>query len=266
VRKALLFLLLLQSFLLAADNGKDINKYTGLLMPENVQRFKAEDWRIGLGAGFAFYVGNQRSFTEITTKFGQFTEFRPSFVVEVFKRIDTHFEIGGRFINGRSEVLKSKNTLGVRNDFNDFQFNVQYSINDNIDLSASPFTFNAQAGLGLIYFSSKFFEVDPVRKIEDRVLSAVGYGDLYRNSSVVTRQIPDKQLVPIGNLGFNIGARLSPVIALYWQNNLSLSLTNKMSGNLFKRSQIPPDGYFYTGLLLSFRLGTGANRYGCPKF
>lgn len=265
MRKALLFLLLLQSFFVIADNGIHL-QYNSVLAPQKTQRFKAEDWRIGAGAGFAFYVGNQRSFTELTTKFGEFTEFRPSFVVEVFKRINTHFEVGARFINGRSEVLKSQNTLGVRNDFNDIQFNVQYSINDNIDLSGSPLTFNAQAGLGLIYFSSKFFGVDPVRRIEDKVYSAVGYGDLYRNSSVVARQIPEKQLVPIGNLGFNIGLRLSPVIALYWQNNLSLALTNKMSGNLFKRSQIPPDGYFYTGLLLSFRLGAGANRYGCPKF
>jgi len=261
VRTIISICILLTAKVLSADNGLLFARKPTNIM--GVNRLKTEEWRIGAGVGFALYVGNQRSFTQLTIKEGPYTEFRPSYVVEVFKQRYNTLEYGVRFIQGTSQVLKSENTLGLQCNFNDVQFNAQYSLNENIALSKSPVTFNLQAGLGLIYFNAKFFTVNP-RTYQEIVITAVGYNTEY--DGIASRQLPAKQIAPIGNLGFNIGYRLSPIFALYWQNNLSLAATNKMSGNLFKRSMIPPDGYFYTGFLISARLELGGTRYGCPKF
>lgn len=233
---------------------------------QSSKAFLAQEWRIAIGAGYAFYAGNQREYTNIVWGYGQITELQPNFTLEVFKQINDYFEVGGRYTLGHMQGVNLRNNLGYECEFNEVSANLQYSINENIALNNGPFTFNVQAGLGLIHFQSQFFEVSPVTKQITTVYSAVGYGDLYKNSVAVTRQEPDRVLAPIGNIGLNIGFRLGSQIHLYWNNNLSVSTTNKMSGNLFKKSKIPPDGYLYTGLALSIRLGAGAARYGCPKF
>jgi hypothetical protein len=98
----------------------------------------------------------------------------------------------------------------------------------------------------------------------------VGYGNQY--VGVAARNIPEKQNVFIGNIGLNFGARLLPYVALYWQNSLNLAPTYYLSGNLFKTSWLPPDGYFYTGLLVSVNFGKPyggtkySKKYKCPRF
>ncbi|MFN4083240.1 MAG: hypothetical protein ACK4K9_06370 [Bacteroidia bacterium] len=235
--------------------------------------FSLSSWRVGFGTGVAFYMGDQRYLTKITTKFGPFTEFRPSFVAEIFKVYNQRVEFGLRYINGQSETLKSENTLGVQNKFQDLQFNVQYSFNRNIAMNRSRFTFNGQAGLGLITFQSKFIGVDPILKKQNYLYSAVGYGNQYSDILPTNKNIPNKPIVPIGNLGINLGYRIAPFLSIYWQNNLSLAPTYYLSGNLYKWSILPPDGYFYTGFLVSINFGQASNggarnygKYKCPKF
>lgn len=252
-------------FFAVKTEGKEFPKSN----PLTVSSYNAEEWRFGLGTGFSFYQGNQRNYNEITRNFGVFTEFKPSFVFEVFKQYDASLEFGARLTHGTMETLKSNNTLGLYCEFDDIQFNGQYSLNNNIDLRSSAVTFNLQAGLGFVYFKSYFFGVNPNLKTMDRIYASVGYQNTLDGQFpgiAVSKKVQNKPIAIIGNVGFNIGLRVTPILHLYWQNNFAVSTSNKMSGNLFKRSWIPPDGYLYTGILLSIRMGAGPSRYGCPKF
>jgi hypothetical protein len=220
-----------------------------------------EDFRFGGGVGNAFYLSNQMDYA-ITTNYGVFDETRPTFFGAIYKAINDDFEIGLNYRHGSMQTLKSENTQGSQCDFDEAQFNVAYSFNHNIRLTQSRFTVNGSIGLGGTYFKSMYFTVDPkAREIVD-LYSTVGYdGEMagFKNQA-------KKQAAVIGNFGISLGFRLFNNITIYWENNVNISTSNKMSGNLNKKSWIPPDGHFFTGIGLFINITPSRGRLGCPKF
>ncbi|OYU95031.1 MAG: hypothetical protein CFE21_12030 [Bacteroidetes bacterium B1(2017)] len=220
-----------------------------------------EMYRFGGGMGYGFYLTNQMDY-QITTNYGSFNELIPSYLLGFHKALNSDFEIGVEARNGHLLTLKSENTQGSTCDFNDAYFMVDYSLNHNADLSNQRFTINAQMGLGLTYFRSKYFTVNTKTKEIDKIWATLGYnGEL---TSI--KDQANKQAAIIGSIGFNFGYRLSNTINIYWETTTNISTSNKMSGNLFKRSWIPPDSYFMSSLGIYFRLGSRKGQLGCPKF
>jgi len=220
-----------------------------------------EDFRFGGGVGYAFYLTNQMDY-QITTNYGEFNELIPSYFGSINKALNSRWEMGLEYRNGHLLTLKSQNTQGSTCDFEDIQFNIDYSLNDNAGLTNGRFTVNGQIGLGAISFRSKYFTVNSKTESIDRIFSSVGYSGEIKTS----KDQADKQIAVIGNFGLVLGMRLTKNISLYWQNTVNISTSNKMSGNLHKRSWIPPDGYYYSGIGLYINITQQKGRIGCPKF
>ncbi|MFY8019969.1 MAG: hypothetical protein ACOVP1_02180 [Bacteroidia bacterium] len=218
-------------------------------------------YRLGVGSGYTYYLGNQMDY-EITSGFGNFNENRVGQNLGFYKALNNQWELGGFVRNTSMLTLKSENTQGVECIFQDAQFTAQHSFNDNIELSGSPITFNATLGLGFIYFQSRYFTVDPVTAKEIQNFSTIGYG--YADGFDGQKHDPSKRIAVTGHAGFNIGIRITKNINIYQENNFNLTTSNMLSGNLYKRSWIPTDGYWYSGLALYIRWGNKAD--ACPRF
>lgn len=198
----------------------------------------------------------------ITSNFGNFNENRTAKTIAFYKTINNNWEIGVFARDASMLTLKSENTQGLECFFQDAQIGVQYSFNDNIDLSRSAFTFNGSLGLGLIHFKSRYFGVNPISEKEISNYATIGFG--IEDGYLGTRNSPDKVTAVTGHAGFNIGLRVSDNLRIYLENNFNLTTTNKLSGNLFKYSWIPTDGYWYSGIALY--IGFGGKTDACPRF
>ncbi len=233
----------------------------GLAIARYRKPMQIDDFRFGGGVGYGLYVTNQMDY-EITTNFGDFKELIPSYFGSIYKVVNKDFEVGLHYRNGHLLTLKSENTQGSTCDFNEGQVLLSYSLNRNADLQKQALTYNVQIGLGLTQFRSKYFTVNVAQEKIDKIYASVGY-----NGEIVSsKDQKEKQLAVIGNLGFHIGLRINRTFSLYFENTVNISTSNKMSGNLHKKSWIPPDSYFYSALGLYIRITPKRGQIGCPKF
>jgi len=222
------------------------------------KRIKWNEYRVAIGTGFTLYAGSQRG-GELVFKYGNRSELVSSYTLQVYKLLDEKSEIGGRYMYGNFFTMKSNRTLATYADFHELSFNYQGSTNANIDLMGIPFTFNYLLGLGLINYRSAFVYANELDA--DQFISGVGYGP-----TATFKNLPNRQFAGIVNGGVTMGFRISPAIAIYWENIATITTTNKLSGNLFRTAFLPPDAYFYSGLSLSFKLDGGSGRLGCARF
>ncbi len=227
----------------------------------NALNGRGGDLRFGAGIGYTFYLGNQMDY-ELTSGFGSFNEYRAGQTVAFYKPINNKWELGGFFRNTSMLTLKSENTQGLECIFKDLQFSAQYSFNDNINLLKKKYTINGQLGIGGIYFQSRYFIVDPITKKETMNFSTIGYN--FEDGYLGQKNTPNKLYSITGCIGINLGIRISRNVNLYLENNLNLTTTNKLSGNLYKRSWIPTDGYWYSGVALYIRIRRNVD--ACPRF
>jgi len=246
---------------LLASNPNEI----GLLKPAELARVKKpwiiEDFRFGGGVGYGLYITNQMDY-EITTNYGDFKELIPTYFGAVYKKVNQSIEMGVQARFGSLLTLKSDNSQGTSCDFNEAQFSFIYSFNHNVSMDKKPFTFNGIFSLGAINFRSKYFTVNPRTEREDRIIASVGYEGEIKTGRIQA----ERQTAMIGNVGVALGYKLTENFSLYWENTVNVSSSNKMTGNLFKRSLIPPDNYFYSSIGLFIRFGSRRGQLGCPKF
>ncbi len=226
-----------------------------------------DGWRFGVGAGYAFYLGDQMD-TKLTLNYGDFNELKTNLTLSAYKQLDQEREWGLVLKIGAFQSLKSNNTQGIECHFQELQSNWQKTLNDNVDLLGKPATINVQYGFGVMYFKSQYFSVNPNYQTIDYVISSVGYGfedytDKFGQDLV---NLPNKKFTAVVNLGLNLGIRITRNISLYWENSIQVSTSNKLSGNLAKQSLVPPDGYFYSGVNLFYKFGMAGGRLTCPKF
>lgn len=220
-----------------------------------------EDFRFGGGVGYGLYVTNQMDY-EITTNYGSFKELIPTYYAGVYKNVNRNIEMGVQARFGKLLSLKSQNTQGTYCEFNDAQFSFVYSFNNNVAMDKKPFTVNGIFSLGVINFRSKFFTVNQSTLQEGNIISAVGFGNSIKTGKIQ----PERQTALIANLGIALGYRLNYTFSLFWETTYNMSSTNKLSGNLLKRSLIPPDGYLYSSVGLFIRFKGKRGQLGCPKF
>ncbi|MCG9881151.1 MAG: hypothetical protein MH472_11185 [Bacteroidia bacterium] len=233
--------------------------------PNEMQRVSKpwyiEDFRFGGGVGYGLYVTNQMDY-EITTNYGNFKELIPTYYAGIYKNVNRNIEMGVQARFGKLLSLKSQNTQGTSCEFTDAMFSFVYSFNDNVAMERKPFTVNGILSLGVINFRSKYFTVDTKTQVEDDIISSVGY-----NNAIKTGKIqPERQTALIANTGIALGYRLNHTFSVYWETTYNMSSSKKMSGNLFKRSLIPPDGYLYSSVGLFIRFGSKRGQLSCPKF
>ncbi|MDP3927972.1 MAG: hypothetical protein Q8R57_03030 [Bacteroidota bacterium] len=236
------------------------------LIPQKTNVVSLEGWRIGFGLGYAFYLGDQMDF-KLTKKYGEFSEYRPNFTMSAFKQTSLEKEWGLVLKFGGFHTFNKEPIFMNQCDFTEIQAVWQRSLNDNIGLNNGRFTANVQYGLGLIRYKSQYFAINPNFETIDYVVSSVGYDYANRTNLKGDRleDIPEKRIALIGNIGLNMGVKIARSINLYWENSLQISSTGKLSGNLLKTSIIP-DGYFYTGINLFWRIGAPGGKMGCPRF
>ncbi len=238
----------------------ELNNTFALKYPSS-KKGALEDFRFGGGIGTCLYLTNQMDYS-LTMNYGDFREIIPAYFGGVYKVLNDDFEVGFQFKTGHLLTLKSENTQGSTCDFNEGQFNVNYSFNQNVGLTRDRYTVNAQIGIGATQFRSKYFSVNTAVESIDQVFSTVGY----EGTLISSNDQANKQVAIIGNFGLVLGYRLSERLCVYWENSVNISTSNKMSGNLYKRSWIPPDGYFFSGIGIYFKISPQKGRLGCPKF
>ena len=218
-----------------------------------------EDFRFGFGVGYGLFVTNQMD-NKITTNYGDFKELIPTYFAAAYKQVNNNLEVGLQARFGSMLTLKSENTQGTSCDFNEVQATVVYSFTKDIAMEGKPFTINGIFSLGITNFKSKYFSVNPIIEKEN-IVSQVGYGGV---PSLLNQ--PGRQTAIIGNTGVAIGYRFSRSLSIYWENTYNLSASNKMTGNLVKTSNLPPDGYFFSSVGLYLRFNEGRGQLSCPKF
>ncbi len=218
--------------------------------------------RFGAGIGKSIYWGSQMDFIFSTNTYGK-SEFNNGYNFQIYKSINRSSEIGFRYLNTELWSFKSKNTLALNAHVDEFSFIYQYSLNDNIELSSSPVTFNLAAGLGLINFKSIFYTINGPNDFSN-VFSSVGYGNDIGGTS--TKKEPNKITAFAAMVGFNVGVRLAPNLSMYLENTFTLSGSNKITGNLLLNSSVPNNGYTYHALSLYLNFGNQKGKIGCPKF
>jgi hypothetical protein len=228
-----------------------------------------EGWRLGVGTGYALYLGDQMDYA-ITRNYYGFKELRPNITLGAYKQINEDTEWGLVFKRGSFQTLKSSNTQGLQCDYVELQTNWQKSLNDNIEISGKPVSINFQVGFGFMNYKSRYFVINPNFISPDGALiqSSVGYGYKERKDIMGNpyEDISNRRFTLVGNIGLNLGIRLNRNLRIYWENSVQVSGTSKLSGNLEKVAKIPPDGYFYSGLTIHMRFGVGGGRLGCPRF
>ncbi|MFY8019968.1 MAG: hypothetical protein ACOVP1_02175 [Bacteroidia bacterium] len=227
-------------------------------------------FRIGVSTGMNLYVGNQMDY-QITRNFGVINETKLGYGIGVYRSLNNNWEIGGVIKRASFASLKSNNTQGIMGNFNEFQINFQKSLNSNILIDVSSLTYNLQFGFGVFHYQSQYMYLDPRKQSVTQIASSVGYGysgeGQFRASKF--KNIPDKQIAFVGNLGFNIGYRLTGNLTAYFENVLSLTSTSKLSGNLLTTTTFPTDAMFYTGISLYANLGKKVGSFGrnsCPRW
>ena len=235
------------------------NRASYKLMPA-ASSVSIEDFRFGAGVGFGLYVTNQLDY-KITTDYGDFKELIPTYFGAIYKKVGDNLEIGAQARFGSLFTLKSENTQGSRCDFNELQLSAVYSFTGDVSMQQKKVTVNGVLGLGLINFRSKYFTVNTRTQQEAVVYASVGYGDIGANKAQLERET-----ALIGQTGIAIGYQFSDALSAYWETTYNMSSTNKMSGNLFKRSLIPPDGYLYSSVGIFVRFGSKRGQLSCPKF
>jgi hypothetical protein len=132
---------------------------------------------------------------------------------------------------------------------------------DNIKLNDGRFTFNVFAGVGACSFKSAFYDFsDP-----NKPFTSIGYGN---NPTVSGLSLPEKLVQPILISGFSIGFRMTEFMTIYFENSFSTTNSNKISGNLFRKNAIPPDGYTFHAITvyLNYYKSNRPSRIRCPKF
>jgi len=255
-----LVIFLLMACQLLASNPNE----TGLLKPAELARVKKpwiiEDFRFGGGVGYGLYITNQMDY-EITTNYGDFKELIPTYFGAIYKKVNSRLEMGVQARFGSLLSLKSDNTQGTSCDFNEVQISAVYSFTGDVVMDRKPYTINGIFSLGAINFRSKYFEVDTKTQKEGRIIGSVGYGN-----AIAGKVQTERQTALIANTGVALGYRLNSTFSLYWETTYNMSASNKMSGNLFKRSLIPPDGYLYSSVGLFIRFSGKRGQLGCPKF
>lgn len=263
LRKLQLFVLILmlscEKILASSPNSISSNSVAFNILPS--ANFPViEDFRFGAGVGFGLYVTNQMDY-QITTNYGDFKELIPTYFAAIYKKVGDNLEIGAQARFGSLFTLKSENTQGSRCDFNELQISAVYSFTKDPDMAYNKFTVNGIFGLGLTNYKAKYFTVNTKTQQEDVVYASVGYGDIGAR-----RTQRERQTSFLGHTGIAIGYKLNKNVSLYWETTYNMSTCNKMTGNLFKKSLIPPDGYLYSSVGIFVRFGNNHGRLSCPKF
>lgn len=246
----------------------DINKPLGM---NSTQKYETKgSVRLGASTGVNLYVGYQMDY-QLTRNFGEINELKLGYGLGVYRTMNNNWESGLTLKQGTFSSLKSNNTQGIMGNFNEMQINFQKSLNNNILLDVASLTFNLQLGFGGIYYQSQYFYTDPRKQSITQIASSVGYG--YTGEGEFRAQkfynIPDKKIAIVGNIGFNIGYRLTGNMMLYFENIYSQSTSTKLSGNLIMDTKVPPDGIFYSGMSLYLNLGKKIGSFGrnsCPRW
>ncbi len=228
----------------------------------NVTLAQLEGFRVGAGIGYNIYLGTQMDEKISLNTYGK-SELGKGYNIQAYKAINNSSEIGFRYLNTNIWSFLSANTLGINADINEFLVVYQKSINNNIEIDGSRVTVNAVLGLGASYYKSIFYVIDPELLIFSP-LSSVGYGDIKTSTNL---KINDKQITPILLGGINIGFRINRLITLYFENSFSISTTNKISGNLLRKSNIPPDVYSYhaISIYINYLKYSRVPKIKCPK-
>lgn len=226
--------------------------------------------RLGISTGVNLYIGTQMDY-QLTRNFGDINELKLGYGLGVYRTMNNNWEFGAVLKQGSFASLKSNKTQGIMGNFNEMQINFQKSLNNNILLDVASLTFNLQLGFGGIYYQSQYFYTDPRKQSITQIASSIGYG--YSGEGQFRAQkfynIPDKKFAAVGNIGFNIGYRLSGNMILYFENIYTQTTTTTLSGNLLMDSNFPPDGIFYSGLSLYLNLGKKIGSFGrnsCPRW
>ncbi len=223
-----------------------------------------KDIRLGVGIGGSVYCGNQMDEKISFSTFNK-SEVNSGYNFQIYKGIDENNELGFRYLTTSLWSFKSNNELALNAELQEFSFLYQKSLNNNIKMDGSRFTFNLHAGLGLCYFRSAFYDIVNPENAFQVPFTAIGYGNIQTLNGGV---ISEKLLQPLLIGGFNIGYRISPIFSIYFENSLSLTNSNKLSGNLLRKSSIPPDGYTYhcITVYINYSKLHSASRIKCPKF
>jgi hypothetical protein len=218
--------------------------------------------RIGVGVGESIYWGTQMDNTISTNTFGV-SEINPGFSFQTFFSFDKKQEIGIRYLSTELWSFKSDNKLAFNAKVDEYSLVYQRSLNNNIDFkSRANFTYNLVLGAGVLYYRSVFYIVDP-NSGELKPFSSVGKGAIDVSSGLrVIQQIPSIS----GLVGFNIGYKISEKFSLYFENSFTLSASNKITGNLLLRSEIPANGYTFSSFSLFYNLSSKYSQLSCPKF
>lgn len=235
-----------------------------ILVAHNIMFGQVIGVRVGGGLGLSLYTGNQMD-DKISLSTRGVSELNQGKTLQVHVAINDRYELSAKYLATSLWSFKSKDMLGLSADVEEVGCMLQRSLNDNIKIDDRPYTINVFAGIGACQFRSAFYDYSIPNNVANVPISSIGYGNA---ATISGRSLPEKLIQPILICGFSIGFRLTSFMTVYFENSFSTTNSNKISGNLFRKNSIPPDGYTFHAITLylnPYKFGS-SRRLGCPKF
>ena len=220
--------------------------------------------RFGGGVGYSLYTGNQMDQTISFSTRGK-SELNLGNTLQMHVAINDKYEIGIKYLTTSLWSFKSKDIYGLHAEIDELGIILQRSLNDNIKINDGRFTFNVFAGVGACQFKSAFYDFSVPYTSSNFPITSIGYGSQPTTSGI---SLPNKLIQPILIGGISVGVRINNFTTIYFENSFSTTNSNKISGNLYRKNAIPPDGYTFHAITvyLNYYKSNRPSRIRCPKF
>jgi hypothetical protein len=220
--------------------------------------------RFGGGVGYSLYTGNQMD-QKISFSTKGKSELNLGSTLQLHFAINDKYELGIKYLTTNLWSFKSKDIYGLHAEIDELGIILQRSLNDNIKINDGRFTFNVFAGVGACQFKSAFYDFSVPYTSSNFPITSIGYGSQPTTSGI---SLPNKLIQPILIGGISVGVRINNFTTIYFENSFSTTNSNKISGNLYRKNAIPPDGYTFHAITvyLNYYKSNRPSRIRCPKF
>jgi hypothetical protein len=221
--------------------------------------------KIGIGTGLNFYVGSAGD-GKITAKQGNYTELKNATDIFILTKLNATWDIGLRYTESHLWSLFANNEiLAFESHAKDIQVIANKEITPNF-MNGTPFNLEAIFGLGFAKYHAKMYSTD---KNINNFSTSIGYGRNETNAEGVIIHEASERNTFLMSSGLKLNYNLFSKFNLFLESRINLTTTSRFSGNMYKKSSIPPDAFWSNLIGIELSLGQRGNsskKIGCPRF
>ncbi len=221
--------------------------------------------RIGIGTGINLYTGTAGD-AKITFAKGNYSELKNATDFFVLTKLNSKWDVGFRYTQGHLwSFFVNSQILAFEAHTQDIQIIANRDITPAF-FNGYQFSLEALFGAGFANFQSKMYSTDPS---VSAFSTSIGYGRNETNAAGIQLHQASTINTFLISTGLKLNYHIHSLVNIFWESRLNLTSTGKLSGNMFRKSNIPPDAFWSNLIGLEFSLGRNKNnskRISCPRF